>query len=96
MRKSPEEFELPEDELRAVAESEASGLWVRPLAQEVLTARAVIKSVLGMTHQEDDEHSEFVHTHSDLSEVECPACWADEIRDAVQPYIEFREAYRNA
>lgn len=94
MRKSLEEFELPEDELRAVAESQASGLWVRPLAQEVLTARAVIKTVLGLTHQADDEHSKFVHTHSDLSEIECPACWAEEIRDAVQPYLDLRESMR--
>ncbi|MGI5223000.1 hypothetical protein [Nocardia sp. CA-290969] len=96
MRKSPDEFELPEAELRAVAESEASGLWVRPLAGEVLSARAVIKNVLALTRQEDDDHSEFGHGHEQSSELECPACWAEEIRDAVQPYIDYREAFRNA
>ncbi|MEU2013054.1 hypothetical protein [Nocardia sp. NPDC019302] len=92
MPENPDEFELPEDQLRLLSESEASGRWMRPLAQEVLTARAVIKSVLALTHQEDDEHSEFGHGHDQSSELECPACWAEEIRDAIQPYIDFRAA----
>lgn len=69
---------------------------IRDMAAELLTARAVIKNVLALTRQEDDDHSEFGHGHEESSELECPACWADEIRDAVQPYIDYREAFRDA
>lgn len=59
---------------------------------ERLIARRVIADLLELAYAQDD-HSEYEHDHGiGDGHDQCPACWAEDIRAAIQPYIEYRKA----
>ncbi|MGV9540887.1 hypothetical protein ACWDSF_06140 [Nocardia beijingensis] len=79
-----------------VSDLAGSLIALRQLAREAdaerLIARTVIANLLELAYAQDD-HSEYEHDHGvGDGHDQCPACWAEGIRTAIRPYIEYREA----